>query len=119
MKLTAIHPKLPMRDKAVTSDFYLNQLGFSSCNSEDYPDYLMIRKDQVEIHFFVYRELPPEDNYGMIYIRTDDIQQLYQSFLKKNIAIHPNGGLTRKPWGQWEFSILDPDNNLLTFGQAE
>jgi hypothetical protein len=23
-----------------------------------------------------------------------------------------------KPWGQKEFSLLDPDNNLLTFGEA-
>jgi hypothetical protein len=30
---------------------------------------------------------------------------------------HPNGHLAIKPWGQKEFSILDPDNNLLTFGQ--
>jgi hypothetical protein len=23
-----------------------------------------------------------------------------------------------KPWGQKEFSLLDPDNNLLTFGES-
>jgi hypothetical protein len=23
-----------------------------------------------------------------------------------------------KPWGQIEFSLLDPDHNLLTFGQT-
>jgi len=26
--------------------------------------------------------------------------------------------LETKPWGQKEFSVLDPDNNLLTFGQS-
>jgi hypothetical protein len=35
------------------------------------------------------------------------------------MEIHPNGKLQTKPWGQKEFSILDPDNNLLTFGQSE
>jgi len=54
----------------------------------------------------------------MVYIRTDAIEQLYQSFLENNIAIHPNGKLETKPWGQLEFSILDPDNNLLTFGEG-
>ncbi|MGB3775037.1 MAG: VOC family protein, partial [Leeuwenhoekiella sp.] len=29
----------------------------------------------------------------------------------------PNGQLKTKAWGQKEFSILDPDFNLLTFGQ--
>ena len=31
--------------------------------------------------------------------------------------MRPNGHLQTKPWGQKEFAILDPDNNLLTFGQ--
>lgn len=119
MKLTAVHPKLPMRDKAITKNFYIGQLGFISCGTEDYEGYLMVKKDQIEIHFFEFQELPPEENYGMIYIRTDDIEQLYQSFLEQRIAIHPNGKLESRPWGQREFSILDPDNNLLTFGQGE
>ena len=55
----------------------------------------------------------------MIYIRTDDIDQLYHSFLVRNITIHPNGKLETKLWGQREFSILDPDSNLLTFGQEK
>ncbi len=34
------------------------------------------------------------------------------------LAIHPNDPLQIKPWGQKEFSLLDPDHNLLTFGQS-
>lgn len=34
------------------------------------------------------------------------------------VDIHPAGHLKAKPWGQKEFSLLDPDNNLLTFGQS-
>jgi hypothetical protein len=51
-------------------------------------------------------------------IRTNDIDKLYQTLLDKKIAIHPNGHLVTKPWGQREFALLDPDNNLLTFGQT-
>ncbi|MFO7822683.1 MAG: hypothetical protein R6V72_02005 [Cyclobacterium sp.] len=40
-----------------------------------------------------------------------------QAMLDKNIPIHTNGHLAAKGWGQKEFSLLDPDNNLLTFGQ--
>jgi hypothetical protein len=43
---------------------------------------------------------------------------LYQSMLDKKLEIHPNGNLRVTPWGQKEFSMLDPDNNLLTFGQS-
>ncbi len=113
--LTDIHPKLPMRDRAKTKAYYL-ELGFLPSGGE-YEDYLMMKKDQVEIHFFLYKELDPKENYGQVYIRTGDIDALYQSLLDHNIAIHPNGPLQDKPWGQREFSLLDPDNNLLTFGQ--
>ena len=116
--LTEIHPKLPMRNKAVTKDYYINSLGFEIFGSADYPDYLMIRKDGIQIHFFEFRELDPKENYGQVYIRTNDIDQLYQSLLDKKVSIHPGAPLQIKPWGQKEFSLLDPDNNLLTFGQG-
>jgi len=116
--LEEINPKLPMRNKIKTKGYYINRLGFKQLGSEDYKEYLMIKKDNVEIHFFLYKELDPKENYGQVYIRTDDIDSLYNSLLERNISIHPNGSLTLKPWGQKEFSLLDPDNNLLTFGQS-
>ncbi|MFC0605198.1 bleomycin resistance protein [Winogradskyella pulchriflava] len=115
--LTAIHPKLPMRNKAITKDYYINQLGFQQLGSVDYDGYLMLKKDNIEIHFFEFKDLNPKENYGQVYIRTDNIDKLYQDLLDKNVAIHPNGKLDIKPWGQKEFSLLDPDTNLLTFGQ--
>jgi catechol 2,3-dioxygenase-like lactoylglutathione lyase family enzyme len=116
--LTAINPKLPMRNKDLTKDFYLNQLGFQEVGQTDFADYLMVQKDQVEIHFFAFPELDPTQNYGQVYIRTEAIDAFYQSLLARDVPIHPAGQLATKPWGQREFSVLDPDHNLLTFGQA-
>ena len=107
-----------MRDKVTTRDFYINQLNFQEFGSADYDGYLMVQKDHIQIHFFEFRELDIRENYGQVYIRTDHIEQLYQSLLDNGTAIHPNGKLQAKAWGQREFSILDPDNNLLTFGQS-
>lgn len=115
--LTEINPKLPMRNKAVTKDFYINKLGFQQFGNTDFEGYLMVQRDVVQVHFFEFRELKPKDNYGMVYIRTKDIDKLYQELMNNKVAIHPNGSLEIKPWEQKEFSILDPDNNLLTFGQ--
>ena len=116
--LTDINPKLPMRNKAITRDYYLNELGFEEYGSADFDGYLMVQKDSIQIHFFEFKELDSKENYGQVYIRTDDIDKLYQSLVDKKISIHPNGPLEIKPWGQKEFSLLDPDNNLLTFGQS-
>lgn len=115
--LTDINPKIPMRDKAATREFYLNKLGFQEFGNVDYDGYLMVQKDSIQIHFFEFKELDPKENYGQVYIRTDDIDALYQSMLDRKLSIHPNGHLQTKPWGQREFSMLDPDSNLLTFGQ--
>lgn len=116
--LTQINPKLPMRNKAVTKEYYSSRLGFKQFGSDAHEDYLMMEKDNVQVHFFLFTELNPAQNYGQAYLRTDDIEDFYKWLLDNNTAIHPNGKLTVKSWGQKEFSILDPDNNQLTFGQA-
>jgi hypothetical protein len=114
--LNDIIPKLPMRNKTLTKEFYLNQLSFELIS--DYGDYILLKKDQIEIHFFEFKSLDPLENYGQVYIRVLDIDKLYKSLLDKSISIHPNGHLEVKAWRQKEFSLLDPDHNLLTFGQA-
>jgi len=116
--LTDINPKLPMRNKNATKDYYMNKLGFQVFGGADYDGYLMLQKDSIQIHFFEFRELNPKENYGQVYIRTDYIENFYQSLLDNGVRIHPNGPLETKPWGQKEFALLDPDNNLLTFGQS-
>jgi hypothetical protein len=85
--LTAINPKLPMRNKNITRDFYLNKLGFQEFG--DYDGYLMVEKDKIEIHFFEFKELDPKENYGQVYIRTNDIDNLYQSMLDKKNKYTP------------------------------
>ncbi|MEJ8843755.1 VOC family protein [Lacibacter sp. H375] len=116
--LTAIIAKLPMRNKTVTQNYFVNKLGFKYIGSDDFDHYLIVEKDNLQIHFFEFKTLDPKENYGQIYIRTNNIDELYQSLLNNKVDIHPNGHLANKPWQQREFSLLDPDNNLLTFGQS-
>jgi hypothetical protein len=115
--LTDVNPKLPMRNKAITRDFYLNKLDFQEFGSADFDGYLMVQKDNIQIHFFEFKELNPKENYGQVYIRTNEIDKLYQQALDTKVSIPSAGHLQTKPWQQKEFAILDPDNNLLTFGQ--
>ncbi|RYG04568.1 MAG: VOC family protein [Chitinophagaceae bacterium] len=115
--LTDINPKIPMRNKEFTRTFYVEQLGFELYGADSYDEYLMLKKDNIQIHFFRFETLDPAQNYGQVYIRTTDIEALFSTYAEKNL-IHPNGTLQTRPWGQKEFALLDPDNNLLTFGQA-
>lgn len=110
-----IIPKLPMRNKSETKNFYIDQLGFVELENSDFEYYLMVEKDNFEIHFFEFKDLNPLENYGQIYIRTENIEELYKFIKSKNIKTTV---LELKPWKQKEFSILDPNHNLVTFGQS-
>lgn len=115
--LTTVHPKLPMSNKTATRAYY-QQLGFEDIGRTDYAEYLIMRRDAVELHFFLHPSLDPFTNDGQVYIRTDAIDELYRDVQQRGVAIHPNAPLQDKPWGQREFALLDPDHNLLTFGQS-
>jgi catechol 2,3-dioxygenase-like lactoylglutathione lyase family enzyme len=114
--LLEIHPKLPMRNKSITKDFYVNKLGFEAIG--DYANYLLLRKDKIEVHFFLYEDLAVLEHDGMCYIRTDSIKDWYQLAVDRRLDIPELGHLREQPWGQKEFSLRDPDSNLLTFGEA-
>ncbi len=105
-----------MRQKAITEKFYTD-LGFETSQGA-FPHYLMMKNGTVEIHFFEFKDLVPEQNYGQIYLRCSGLEKLYTLYMERGINIHPAGSLSSKPWGQKEFSILDPDNNLITLGEA-
>lgn len=116
--LLSIHPKLPMRNKALTRAFYVDQLGFRDIGAADYDGYLLIEKDEVELHFFEFKDLNPLENYGQVYIRTNEIEAIYNEAVAEKLPMPQGVSLQVKPWGQREFSLLDPDHNLLTFGQS-
>ncbi len=116
--LSQIHPILPMRNKALSIEFYVNRLGFKALNPDNFDEYLMVRKDDVEIHFFLSPNLKILEHAGMCYIRTSDAKAWYELALKQQLDIPELGHLKQKPWMQREFSVRDPDMNLLTFGQS-
>lgn len=113
--LNVVHPILPMRDKAETRAFYVEMLGFFDFDDDNkYPRYLMMKKDNVEIHFSLNENLVPEKNDCSCYIRTDDVDKWYQ--VAKDKALTIDQELKEYPWRQKEFVLCDPNNNYIVFG---
>lgn len=113
--ISAVIPKLPFINKDETIDFY-NTIGFQL--DADYGQYLIFSLEQTELHFFSHDNLNPKKSDFMIYLRVNaEIEKLYNKLIDSGISIHPNGKLEKKPWNQIEFSIIDPNGTLLTFGQ--
>lgn len=113
--LSQIHPKLPMRNKEITRQFYCDLLGFVELGDPDFEPYFMCRRDDVEIHFFEFKDLNPLENYCQVYIRTNNAEHVCNAI--KNLGIKTTN-IEIKPWRQKEFSIIDPDHNLITFGET-
>jgi hypothetical protein len=60
--LEAISPKLPMRSKVITKAYYIDKLNFVPYGSDEFTDYLMLQKDNIQIHFFLYENINPKEN---------------------------------------------------------
>ncbi|MFM1879089.1 MAG: hypothetical protein RLZZ241_1955 [Bacteroidota bacterium] len=107
-------PQLPYLDKAETLDFYENVLKFKIMS--DWDDYIITRKDAIEIHLWKTENPDLPKNTGC-YIRVNkSIDALYAEYLPHNI-MHEHGALEVKPWNMKQFSALDNSGNILHFGQ--
>jgi len=112
-RLKAAIPKLASLDIERSVAFF-ERLGFA--RKASYPDYGVIERDGVEIHFWLCADprIPKETGCRIV---VEGIQSLFETYSTQGV-IHPNGHLSLKPWGLREFSILDADGNLLTFEEA-
>lgn len=111
-RLLAAIPKLASLDIERSVSFF-ESLGFR--RHGDYPDYGIVERDGVQIHYWLCSDarIPKET---ACRITVEGIEALYGTYAAHGV-IHPNGALATKPWGVREFSILDPDGNLVTFQQ--
>lgn len=112
-------PTLPSRSIVETAAFY-KRLGFDGGPHEFNSAYGILRRGDIELHFFTHNELEPEQSSAGCYIRVLDVEKIYREF---SAAQLPRHGLPRmdalenKAWGLREFAVVDPDGNLLRIGQ--
>lgn len=132
-------PILPARDIPETLAFF-ERLGFTGRHDKA-NDYAVVRRGSIELHFVATPDLDPWTSAGMAYVRGNDIDSLYDEFRTSGgLGVlpmpHPDpvreelrrkwdegasiarlGEVADQPWGVREFPLLDPNNNLIRFGQ--
>ena len=112
-------PTLPCRSVQDTVAFY-RRLGFVGGAHASNPEYAILRRGSIELHFFTHRELVPAESSAGCYLRVADVESVYRAFASSRL---PRAGIPRmdaledKPWGLREFAVVDPDGNLLRIGQ--
>jgi catechol 2,3-dioxygenase-like lactoylglutathione lyase family enzyme len=115
--LEKLSPIMPTRNLAKAEEFYA-ALGFISVYFDD--EYLLMKREGAEIHFFFHADLDPPTNYCGAYLRPSDIDALSREIAALGL---PANGIPRfeaaqnKPWGMRELALVDQDGNLIRAGQ--
>lgn len=104
-------PVLPSMNIKESCDFYVDKLGFelNFIWQEDEatpPPYGGVRKGNIHIHFITVDDKKVCE-WTVCRIYVDNIERHYKLAQDANI-VHPNGPLREQPWGDKEFSVLDP-----------
>ena len=107
-------PRLLARDVNAAVEFYETNLDFQTTLHLE--NYAILKRDGVEIHVGLLAHDPLKND---VSCRVDvrGISELYERCRALGI-VHPNDVLSLKPWHRREFSILDPDRNLITFAEV-
>ncbi|MFB7718222.1 bleomycin resistance protein [Nocardia sp. NPDC056100] len=132
-------PILPARNVAATLEFFA-RLGFEV---EAYDTgYGFVHRDAVELHYTGAPDHDPWHAAGAAFIAVEDADRLRAEFVSAGVwptdsddppctdsELHRRWDageeLARvtpaedKPWRMREFALMDPDNNLLRFGQPD
>ncbi|MFT3820392.1 MAG: VOC family protein [Rubrivivax sp.] len=114
-------PQLPSRSLAETLQFY-GRFGFQGRVAGPAADYAILERGPLEVHFWLYPALKPEESAFSCYLRVQDVEAMYRAF--SSAAPLPRQGIPRmeppedKPWGLREFAVVDEDGNLLRIGQV-
>lgn len=105
-------PLLASTDIARTIDFY-RSLGFKGHYLEDF-SYGMAEWGEVELHFWKCEDKRIAESTSC-YIRVSDINAVREALIKVLPELQE---VKRTAWGTAELYVLDPDGNLLKFGES-
>lgn len=109
----------------MTLHFYTNVLDFKVVQAPDSdPEsfmsmYAYLERDGSYVHL---SQHAGDGVFGsVIYVRVQNIDELYGAFLSNGLKAQTESGITMKPvvqtWGMKEFYVADPDGNRIRFGQ--
>jgi len=128
MQLLEAIPALPVRDVGASIPYYQDKLGFSLVHTEG--GFAILKRDAVELHLLTANDekwqTRPETSpvasgaesflagTASCRVGVSGIDELYSELAPRRV-LHGNGALQEQPWGDRYFTVVDLDNNLITF----
>jgi uncharacterized glyoxalase superfamily protein PhnB len=111
-------PQLPSGDLQRTTEFYRDCLGFTQFKLFSEHGHLIIKREQLEIHFWYAGSDEEARKYGAAsscYIRVENIRLLYEEFKARGAPFGYE--LRSQSWGMEEMQVDDPYGNAIRFGE--
>jgi catechol 2,3-dioxygenase-like lactoylglutathione lyase family enzyme len=122
-------PAMPAQDVARSVDFYTGVLGFEPVVADD--GFALLRRDGATVSIWgaVDDSWQTRADWGRpvvsgaetfiagtasFRVNVAGVDELYEQCKAKDV-VHPNGHIGDSDWGTREFSVLDPDGNLVGF----
>jgi catechol 2,3-dioxygenase-like lactoylglutathione lyase family enzyme len=108
-------PNLPSRDLDDTIAFY-GGFGFEPAYRDG--GWLILRRGELQLEFFLFPDLVPEESSFMCSVRVDDIDDLYRQIEDAGVVERSVGSPRLLPvrlqsWGQRAGFLVDPDGTQL------
>ena len=113
--LEKLCPSWPTADLAASERFY-RRLGFTALVPGPY---LILKRDKVEVHFYLDGAYDPKTQAGSAYLRSDDVDALSDEWAQLGL---PEEGYPRfvpaedKSWGMRECALVDNSGHLIRAG---
>lgn len=105
-------PLLLVPDIVATADFYRRTLGFTSDRETETHEYCVVWRDNAAVHLAKGQGAPAGVR---IFFWVKDVNALYEQVITRGAAIEVP--IETRRYGIRDFSILDPNNVMLVFGQ--
>jgi catechol 2,3-dioxygenase-like lactoylglutathione lyase family enzyme len=114
--LELVVPILPVRDLARSMNFY-RRLGFTAQAWGDGDQYGFLHRDRQSVHLSRSEKLVGTESpsAAYFYLIKDTAESLQAEFIAAGIEIIEP--LAPRPWKMKDFTVSDPDGNMLHFGE--
>ncbi|WP_127588284.1 bleomycin resistance protein [Paenibacillus koleovorans] len=128
MRMTQAIPAFPIGEMARSLEFYRDKLGFTIGHQED--GFAVLLYDAVKLNLWAARDeswrarssstpvVSGAESFiagtASCRIEVEGVDELFARLEPLKI-VHPNSTLRDQWWGERDFAVLDPDNNLITF----
>lgn len=117
-RLTGTRHILAVRDLRVSTDYFMNVLGFQRDFGDESDGWSWLGRDDVHVGLGECPSEPPAGTLGdhsyFAYITVDDVDALYADLVARGALVRD--APATKPWGMREIAVSTPDGHRMTFG---